>query len=80
MRLLQILALILIFGLMATPLCAQSSAASTKLPDSPQKICPLPIGSVIPQINLQTLDAKPFDLNAQLKTKPTILIYFRGGW
>ncbi len=80
MRFQRILCLLLAFGLSATPLWGQPSAAATKIPDAPEKICPLPVGSVMPQINLQTLDAKPFDLNAQLKTKPSILIYFRGGW
>ena len=71
---------LLLFVLSAVPAWAQSPVDPLMLPDAPDKICPLPIGSAVPQINLQTLAAEPFDLNARLKTKPTILIYFRGGW
>ena len=76
MRFQRILWLLLILGLSAIP----AQADSINLPDAPDKICPLLIGSAVPQINLQTIAAEPFDLNARLKTKPTILIYFRGGW
>ena len=80
MRFQRILWVLLILGLSSIPVLAQGPADSLKLPDAPNKICPLPIGSTVPQINLRTLTAEPFDLNARLKTKPTILIYFRGGW
>ena len=76
MRFQRIFWLLLILCLSAIPALADSG----KLPDAPNKICPLPIGSAVPQINLQTIGADPFDLNARLKTKPTVLIYFRGGW
>jgi hypothetical protein len=72
--------ILLTFCLLTAPALAQSTAGSAAVPTAPNKICPLPIGSPVPQINLQTLAAEPFDLHARLKSKPTILIYFRGGW
>lgn len=63
------------FGVLAQP---TTTAAS--IPNAPNQICPLPVGSAVPPMQLQSLDAKHFDLAAALKTKPTILIYFRGGW
>jgi hypothetical protein len=47
---------------------------------SPKTICPLLLGSPVPEIPVQTMQSKPFDLVAAIKEKPTILIYFRGGW
>jgi peroxiredoxin len=35
----------------------------------------LPAGSIV-----QTLDGKPFSLNAAAAGKPTVLIFYRGGW
>lgn len=59
---------------------AQPTTSATHVPNGPDQICPLPIGSQVPAMALQSLEAKPFDLAAALKAKPTILIYFRGGW
>ena len=73
--LLMVAMLLLPLGVLAQP---TTKAAS--VPNAPNQICPLPIGSAVPAMQLQSLDAKPFDLAAALKVKPTILIYFRGGW
>jgi len=72
-----ILWLSLVLGLVPSSTLA---ADSLPVPDAPNKICPLLIGSPVPPITLQTLDGEAFDLNARLKNRPTILIYFRGGW
>lgn len=59
---------------------AQPTTTDDRVANAPDQICPLPVGSAVPAMQLQSLDGKPFDLTAALKTKPTILIYFRGGW
>lgn len=44
-------------------------------------IKPLPVGSSMPRGSVvQTMEGKSFDLNAAVKSKPTILIFYRGGW
>ena len=55
-------------------------AQAANLPEAPEQICPLPISSTLPSIELKTLEGKPIDLNQQIKERPSILIYFRGGW
>ena len=50
------------------------------LPNSPMKVRPIPVGSNIPAVILTTIDNEPFDLLAAVKSQPTILIYYRGGW
>jgi len=42
-------------------------------------ICPLKVGETIPKITLQDFENKETDL-AKLCQKPTVLIFFRGGW
>ncbi|WP_221251035.1 thioredoxin domain-containing protein [Desulfuromonas versatilis] len=47
---------------------------------SPAEICPLTIGSMVPPVTLKNLDGQPFDLASAVREKPTILIFYRGGW
>lgn len=56
------------------------AADGTKVANAPNLICPILIGSTLPAITLQDLDGQSFDLNRAIAEKPTVLIYFRGGW
>lgn len=49
-------------------------------PQKPEDISPLLIGEKIPMLQLQDAAGKNFDLNKAVATKPTILIFYRGGW
>ena len=49
-------------------------------PQKPQDISPLLIGETIPTASLMDASGKKFDLNAAVAAKPTILIFYRGGW
>ena len=51
-----------------------------RVSEAPGSICPLLIGSPLPELSVKSLDGKAFDLTASIRSKPTILIYFRGGW
>lgn len=50
------------------------------VPDSPSEIRPLLIGAPVPKVTLQTADGNPFDLNAAVSGRPSVLIFYRGGW
>ena len=50
------------------------------LPQSPSDVCPLMIGATIPAVTVATVDGETLDLLAVVKTKPTVLVYYRGGW
>jgi len=43
-------------------------------------IRPLLIGAELPKLTLKTPDGGDFDLNAAVEAKPTVLIFYRGGW
>ncbi len=70
-----LMSLVLLLGL-----GSQATADSPKIANAPDEICPILISSPLPAITLQSLDGKSFDLNRAIADKPTILIYFRGGW
>jgi peroxiredoxin len=48
--------------------------------DRPQDVHPVLIGSAAPDAALRTLDDVPTTLHAQLAGKPTVLVFYRGGW
>ncbi|MCE9615710.1 MAG: dienelactone hydrolase family protein [Lentisphaerae bacterium] len=56
--------------------------AAGELPyaDSPDRVRPLDVGDSVPDAALTTLDGKTVRLTDVLADKPTILVYFRGGW
>lgn len=61
---------------------AETASASGAGPgtDSAQDIRPLLIGSSVPDLTLQAADGNRYDLNAAIGRKPTVVIFYRGGW
>lgn len=51
-----------------------------QIADSPEEICPLLVGSTVPLITLSTTQGRPNDLRVAIEEKPTVLVYYRGGW
>ncbi|MBS1726372.1 MAG: AhpC/TSA family protein [Armatimonadetes bacterium] len=47
---------------------------------SPAEAKPLKVGVSIPDSNLKTLDGKATTLKEALGGKPTVLVFYRGGW
>lgn len=58
----------------------QMFAATLQPVDDAFEICPLLTGEKIPQVSLADLDGNDFNLIEAVTSKPTILIFFRGGW
>ncbi|ANI89593.1 antioxidant AhpC [Arachidicoccus ginsenosidimutans] len=50
------------------------------VPAKPEDISPLLDGEKIPMVNIPDAMGKNFDLNAAVAAKPTILVFYRGGW
>jgi len=50
------------------------------VPAKPTDISPLLIGESVPAVTLPDATGKPISLNAKIAAKPTILIFYRGGW
>ncbi len=56
------------------------SQTAEQLPASAGAIHPILIGTAVPKLTLTAVDGSAFDLNAAIAQKPTILIFYRGGW
>jgi peroxiredoxin len=52
----------------------------TKIADSVQDVTPILNGQKAPKATLQTVEGNPVSLKALTMQKPTILIFYRGGW
>jgi len=51
-----------------------------RVASSPERVHPSFVGTKIPEVSVRTADGTPFDLAAAIKTKPTVLVFYRGGW
>ena len=47
---------------------------------SAAEISPILVGSTIPEVTLTDVNNRSFDLMEAAKSKPTILVYYRGNW
>ncbi len=89
MKIVRFSAMFMLLILSVQSISAQSFAATSlaagaiKADDAPAKaedVSPLLIGENIPTLTLQTDDGTSFDLNKAVAAKPTVLVFYRGGW
>jgi len=52
----------------------------TQIADTAENVTPLLIGQTAPSSTLQTVNGDPVSLKALTMQKPTVLIFYRGGW
>jgi peroxiredoxin len=57
-----------------------STSVSAQVPKNGEDICPLLIGETIPKATLQDSEGKQVELGRLLINKPTVLVFYRGGW
>lgn len=51
-----------------------------EVPDSPNKVKPLEIGSSVPEVAVNTTAGESVQLEELTKGTPSVLIFYRGGW
>lgn len=57
-----------------------SPAAQWRVPDDPAKVTPLKVGATIPTVTVRNPDGTDRSFGPASITKPTVLIFYRGGW
>lgn len=60
-------------------LLPDSSADDTVAP-SADRVRPLLIGATVPSVTLATSDGEAIELSEVLSRKPTVVVFYRGGW
>lgn len=65
-----------------TASCAVLAIAQVAMtvPNDPKAAKPLPVGSEVPKVNLTNGANKSVSLKQVLNGKPTVLVFYRGGW
>ena len=64
----------------AVSLLSASLLSAAPPAKSADQIRPLLIGTRAPALTLEQADGSAFDLGDAMASKPTILIFYRGGW
>lgn len=68
------------FMVSAAVLTTAAQSHQERIASSANEICPIKVGAKIPPLKLPTVDGNLFDLNAAFSQKPTVLVFYRGGW
>lgn len=50
------------------------------VPASPNEVCPLMAGTSVPSVTLRAIDGSEVNLAAAVHEKPSVLVFYRGGW
>lgn len=53
---------------------------SNTVVSSAEEVCPVLVGMKIPIVNVKTVEGKNISLYDVISKKPTVLIFYRGGW
>nr|WP_297348627.1 peroxiredoxin-like family protein [uncultured Glaciecola sp.] len=68
------------FALTAAVSTSALALDRTVIADKAENVTPLLNGSMAPSVTVKTADGSPVSLQALLMQKPTVLIFYRGGW
>lgn len=53
---------------------------SRRVPASPNDVCPLMPGIPVPSVTIRTIEGYDLNLAEAATEKPTVLVFYRGGW
>ncbi len=76
-RLTGALLVLLLAALWAAPAAARSAGDAA---ESAAEVTPLLVGSTVPSVSLRTIEGDVVDLLEDARKKPSILVFYRGGW
>jgi peroxiredoxin len=57
-----------------------SANINAQVPEKAEDISPLLIGETLPKASLRDANGKTIEFNTIIKEKPTVLVFYRGGW
>ena len=57
-----------------------SCTSYSQLPENAEDVQPLNVGETIPDIKVRTMEGETVSLSNLLRKKPTLLVFYRGGW
>ncbi len=66
--------------ILLTLICFEVNSFERHIAEQAEQVAPLLNGQNIPNVTLKTADGSPVSLQALVMQKPTIIIFYRGGW
>jgi peroxiredoxin len=72
--------MILVIGCRTLNPSTNQKDCNKKIPNNAEDICPILIGQSLPKLILRSQDNELVNLNSVIAEKPTLLVFFRGGW
>ncbi len=69
-----------LFLLIGSVVQVWGAPVNAAIPSGPEHVAPLKAGDLAPAAVVKTVDGADFDLAPAFAAKPTILIFYRGGW
>jgi peroxiredoxin len=65
----------------SAPLFAQDGSQHVvPVAGSAEEVCPIKVGATVPKVVLRSVDGVVVNLAEEISKKPTVLIFYRGGW
>ncbi len=75
---------LILFFFLCIPFYARGEEKMTNVlkpvASSAEEVCPVLVGTKIPEVTAKTVDGKDVALYDVITKKPTVLIFYRGGW
>jgi len=62
------------------PEARESGAAEPEAAASAEQTDAIGVGETIPPVTVRAVDGRPLDLRQAVAAKPTVLVFYRGGW
>jgi peroxiredoxin len=72
--------LMAVFAMVASVSTSTVALDRTVIADKAENVTPLLNGMIAPNVTLKTAEGSPVSLQALLMQKPTVVIFYRGGW
>ena len=61
-------------------LVAAAAGAADRVYPAPEEVEPLPAGSRVPSVRVETVRGEPADLADLVRQSGALLVFYRGGW
>lgn len=52
----------------------------SQIPTSPKEVCPLMPGTPVPSATTRAIEGTDVNLAEVVQEKPSVLVFYRGGW
>ena len=58
----------------------KEAETTAPMPASPVEVRPLLVGAAVPDASVRTVEGQPVSMRQVIAERPTVVIFYRGGW